>query len=255
MASPMPLRSAATPAKHRPKEDVHVDEVARTISQRTSKVNRGPEKSSLHSSLPDGLLPQSSLRRANAKPHPTGLVTVNPAPKPRDTLDTMRGKGGIATKSAATTAPPDPNEFAFHALLSSLGPEADEALDKMAEICGNSKMSLANSHDAHLPPLGGDTILHHVHHEPEEIGDSGVQTRSVARRLERERAESTVLEERINVAQRKEQKHDINDETNKGLIAQVLGWLRGSKASTEPTGVENDLRSILRVEQGSCADG
>ena len=50
-------------------------------------------------------------------------------------------------------AAPDPNAYAFPDLLTSLGTSASEPLDAMAEICGKSKMSLADQHGSHLAPV------------------------------------------------------------------------------------------------------
>ena len=243
MAPSLPQGAAVESAGHRPANNVHVDCMARA----SKDGDKAPNKSARDGSL----LRQSVLRRSDAHSPFTAPVTVVPAPPSTNTPEAMRNTDKRASTSSPTTSPPDPAEFAFPTLLSSLGPEADDAIDKIAEICGRSRMSLADSHGAHLPPLGGDTILHHVHREPEDLNSDGVQTRSMSRRLRQDERASTVLEETMDVVQRKD-KHK-SDSSNKGLVTQILSWLRGSSNSEESSSAELRVKSTLGAEQAATA--
>ena len=47
---------------------------------------------------------------------------------------------------------PAVESFSFQAILASLGSDAETSIDAIAEICGRSKMSLADEHGSHRPP-------------------------------------------------------------------------------------------------------
>ena len=47
---------------------------------------------------------------------------------------------------------PPLESFAFQDILASIDPEVSGSIDKIAEICGRSKMSLADEYSSHLPP-------------------------------------------------------------------------------------------------------
>ncbi|MCJ1369824.1 hypothetical protein MMC20_001036 [Loxospora ochrophaea] len=49
---------------------------------------------------------------------------------------------------------PPLSAFSFQDILASVDPEIRGAIDNIAEICGRSKMSLANEYGSHLPPQG-----------------------------------------------------------------------------------------------------
>ena len=49
---------------------------------------------------------------------------------------------------------PSIDQFSFDQILNSIEPEIHEAIDAIAEICARSKMSSADSYNAHLPPQG-----------------------------------------------------------------------------------------------------
>ncbi|KAF2754935.1 hypothetical protein EJ05DRAFT_138513 [Pseudovirgaria hyperparasitica] len=49
---------------------------------------------------------------------------------------------------------PPTNEFSFDAVLRAVEPEIQSAIDAIAEICARSRMSLADEHEAHIPPQG-----------------------------------------------------------------------------------------------------
>ena len=49
---------------------------------------------------------------------------------------------------------PPLSAFSFQDILAAIDPEIRASIDSIAEICGRSKLSLANEYDAHLPPQG-----------------------------------------------------------------------------------------------------
>ena len=49
---------------------------------------------------------------------------------------------------------PPLSAFSFQEILAAIDPDIRNSIDTIAEICGRSKMSLANEYDAHMPPHG-----------------------------------------------------------------------------------------------------
>ncbi|KAL9594534.1 MAG: hypothetical protein Q9219_006975 [cf. Caloplaca sp. 3 TL-2023] len=49
---------------------------------------------------------------------------------------------------------PSLESFSFQDILASIDPEVHGSIDKIAEICGRSRMSLAGEYGSHLPPQG-----------------------------------------------------------------------------------------------------
>ncbi|KAJ5223747.1 hypothetical protein N7468_008289 [Penicillium chermesinum] len=63
------------------------------------------------------------------------------------------------SKSSAPTRPagpplPSDKEFSIESILQAIEPDIQGTLDSIAEICGRSKLSLANEYDSHIAPLG-----------------------------------------------------------------------------------------------------
>ncbi|KAL8687107.1 MAG: hypothetical protein Q9218_006626 [Villophora microphyllina] len=56
--------------------------------------------------------------------------------------------------SQDTSGMPSLQSFSFQDILASVDPEVSGSIDKIAEICGRSKMSLADEYSSHLPPQG-----------------------------------------------------------------------------------------------------
>ncbi|OJD12449.1 hypothetical protein AJ78_06964 [Emergomyces pasteurianus Ep9510] len=68
-----------------------------------------------------------------------------------------RGTGVLANGSAADRPPaqlPPVHEFGIDGILRAIEPDIQNTLDAIAEICGRSKLSLANEYGSHRPPLG-----------------------------------------------------------------------------------------------------
>ena len=77
------------------------------------------------------------------------VLVRGPSIKP----DMKKKKHQPVNKSSSPKLPPV-ESFSFQDILSSIGPEANESIDAIAEICGRSKMSLAAEHSSHRPPQG-----------------------------------------------------------------------------------------------------
>ncbi|KAI4146106.1 MAG: hypothetical protein L6R39_003590 [Caloplaca ligustica] len=54
---------------------------------------------------------------------------------------------------------PPLESFSFHDILASIDPQVHGSIDKIAEICGRSRMSLADEYSSHLPPHGDFSLL------------------------------------------------------------------------------------------------
>ena len=50
---------------------------------------------------------------------------------------------------------PPLSAFSFQEILAAIDPEIRGSIDQIAEICGRSRLSLANEYDSHMPPHGG----------------------------------------------------------------------------------------------------
>ncbi|MCJ1231141.1 hypothetical protein MMC12_007817 [Toensbergia leucococca] len=53
---------------------------------------------------------------------------------------------------------PPLESFSFQDILASIDPEVRLSIETIAEICGRSKMSLANEYESHLPPQGAFNV-------------------------------------------------------------------------------------------------
>ncbi|EEH21847.1 hypothetical protein PABG_04063 [Paracoccidioides brasiliensis Pb03] len=68
-----------------------------------------------------------------------------------------QGSGLLANGSAAdrlSVQLPSVQDFSIDGILRAIEPDIQSTLDAIAEICGRSKLSLANEYGSHRPPLG-----------------------------------------------------------------------------------------------------
>lgn len=65
-------------------------------------------------------------------------------------------KGSKNSASSRPSGPPLPSdkEFSIENILQAIEPDIQDTLDSIAEICGRSKLSLANEYGSHIAPLG-----------------------------------------------------------------------------------------------------
>ncbi|KAJ5182940.1 hypothetical protein N7492_000556 [Penicillium capsulatum] len=128
---------------------------------------------------------QSSLRRESEHPQPSsrpdqGINSVSSRPSTVPTQPVLvRAYSGNAegttakqsimsprrlfpftgSKSSAPTRPSGPplptdEDFSIESILQAIEPDIRGTLDSIAEICGRSKLSLANEYGSHIAPLG-----------------------------------------------------------------------------------------------------
>ena len=110
---------------------------------------------------------QSLLRKQKSKSHtpPASAATsqpvlVNPAPLEPDMPSRSTFRRSKAPKAASqfTEEPkhdlPPLSAFSFSEILAAIDPEVRSSIDTIAEICGKSRLSLANEYASHMPPHG-----------------------------------------------------------------------------------------------------
>ena len=170
---------------------------------------------------------------------------------------------------------PPLESFSIQDILTSIGPEANASIDAIAEICGRSKMSLAEEHSSHRPPhvqlqptdSSPAEFIPSVRLDPVvEVNSIGPHTRSKARLLKLANAfydgemvsgdATTAISNVTSQVQAKGTKYRRDDTSTDPapalLLSQVLAWLRRSPPGNEAadvtdrdTRVKNTLRSML----------
>lgn len=204
------------------------------------------------------LVHQAALRRSagnSSTPHPHPLsqpTLVHPAPP----SPAMKKKQAPQNRNASPKIPP-PESFSFQDILASIGPDADAAIDAIAEICGRSKMSLADEHGSHMPPQGEVDALPMARLETlSETSSNIVQTRSMTRRLRDGEAvpssptaaTSDVTSHRhVGGDGHRRSRSSVSLPAAQSMVPQVLAWLRGSKHSGpgQDVGAVNALQRLL----------
>ena len=94
-------------------------------------------------------------------------VLVNPSPFPPDNMpsrSTFRRSTAIKSSWSSAAEPkhalPPLSAFSFSEILASIDSDVSADIHKIAEICGKSKLSMANEYGSHLPPHGArDQII------------------------------------------------------------------------------------------------
>ncbi|KAK4690805.1 hypothetical protein P7C71_g6066, partial [Lecanoromycetidae sp. Uapishka_2] len=170
------------------------------------------------------------------------------------------------TSHAANGSPKLPNleSFSFQDILASIGPEADASIDAIAEICGRSKMSLAEEHGSHMPPQGNVRIAREnspadsVPPVRLETVDETRSRRPHTRSKSRSLALASTTEVRDAVAgdaiaaMSNVTSHTHTNNEGRGdsvassaagqgyLLPHILGWLRGSNTATSGDASQTD---------------
>ncbi|KAJ5723678.1 hypothetical protein N7488_001713 [Penicillium malachiteum] len=72
---------------------------------------------------------------------------------PRRLFPFMGLKNPVSSRSARAPLPSD-KDFSIENILQAIEPDIRGTLDSIAEICGRSKLSLANEYGSHIAPLG-----------------------------------------------------------------------------------------------------
>ena len=197
---------------------------------------------------------QAALRRVKGKdvapqssttPSPSSSTTSKPVlvRKPSNKTDMRKKqKPTIETRARSPKLPPV-ESFSFQDILASIGPEAEDSIDAIAEICGRSKMSLAEEHGSHRPPHGD---MHFRQNSPaesvppmrletvEEIRSEGPHTRSRTRALalaNASHARETISSEATAAASNilitgHNSTASLSNPAQASLLPQILAWLR-----------------------------
>lgn len=109
---------------------------------------------------------QSSLASARPATQPTQPVLVRAYSGNADdtttqssTMSPRRLFPFTASKTSTSSRPPGPplpavQDFSIESILQAIEPDIRGTLDSIAEICGRSKLSLANEYGSHIAPLG-----------------------------------------------------------------------------------------------------
>ncbi|KAK2794750.1 hypothetical protein FQN52_007520 [Onygenales sp. PD_12] len=96
--------------------------------------------------------------RSTLPPQPVLVRTYSPESDAQARPSTMsRAPGVLANGSAAERPPaqlPSVHDFGIEGILRAIEPDIQSTLDAIAEICGRSRLSLANEYGSHRPPLG-----------------------------------------------------------------------------------------------------
>lgn len=134
-------RDTSAPSFHQARDHEHTLDEA-TIANRTAALRR------LNGVAPRHRRAESAAIRTRLAPQP---IIVLPRPA-SDTAVTATMDDKKSSKKEVDL--PAVDGFNFENILQAIEQEARGDVDAIAEICGRSKMSLANEYDAHMPPQG-----------------------------------------------------------------------------------------------------
>ena len=166
---------------------------------------------------------------------------------------------------------PPLESFSFQDILASIGPEGDASIEAIAEICGRTKMSLAEEHASHLPPQSqlvapgsspADSIPSMRLETVEEVQARRPHTRSHSRSLALTSSQTGItgdataatspVTSHVHHGSSKISLSKVQampESTQAPLLAQVLAWLRGSSSEvaniTEPSAA-GTLQTMVR---------
>ena len=220
---------------------------------------------------------QSALRRVKGKdiapqpsttPSQSSSTTSKPVlvRKPSNKTDMRKKqKPTIDTRARSPKLPPV-ESFSFQDILASIGPEAEDSIDAIAEICGRSKMSLAEEHGSHRPPHGDMYLGQNSPAESvppmrletvEEIRSAGPHTRSKTRALalanashagETISSEATAAASNIIIAGHNSTA-SLSNPAQASLLPQILAWLRRAApgSTSDSSGISDRNEGAVRA--------
>jgi len=120
-----------------------------TIANRTAALRR------LNGIAPRHRRAESTRTRTSLSSQPIIVRTYSASPTSRPPSDPRVSATMYDRRSMTHDLNlPSAEVFSFENILQAIEHEAQEDVDAIAEICGRSKMSLANEYDAHMPPQG-----------------------------------------------------------------------------------------------------
>ncbi|KAJ5191537.1 uncharacterized protein N7498_010522 [Penicillium cinerascens] len=118
---------------------------SRPSSRRDGLVNLLPERT--HTTPSQPVLVRSYSGNAEA-------TTVKPSPMSPRRLFPFSGSKSSVPPCPSDPPPPSDKDFSIESILQAIEPDIQGTLDSIAEICGRSKLSLANEYGSHIAPLG-----------------------------------------------------------------------------------------------------
>ena len=119
-----------------------------TIANRTAALRR------LNGVAPRHRRSESTRTRTSLSSQPIVVRTYSGSPTSRPQSDQRVSATMYDRKIKNELDLPSAEVFNFENILQAIEQEARDDVDAIAEICGRSKMSLANEYDAHMPPQG-----------------------------------------------------------------------------------------------------
>ena len=245
-------QKSATAAHEITRRDVHT--ASSINAQRQSTKGRGKEPAHAYptafSRTKSKEVPKNTPPESRATTSSKPVLVRGPSSKPD-----MKKKRQPVDKSASPQLPPVEN-FSFHDILSSIGPDANASIEAIAEICGRSKMSLAAEHNSHRPPHGQlatrgsspDTAFSPSRLEPvAEASSHRPHTRSMSRSMalatgpahpgnellgQPTAATSSVNSHIHTSVSGLGKRESTSSSAAASLLPQVIAWLRGSSSAT-----------------------
>lgn len=125
-----------SPAPHEAHQDT---QQARTAANLTSRPSTGPTQPVLVKAY-----------SGNAEDEPkTKLLAMSP----RRLFPFTGSRSSVSPRPSGPPLPSD-KDFSIDSILQAIDPDIRGTLDSIAEICGRSKLSLANEYGSHIAPLG-----------------------------------------------------------------------------------------------------
>lgn len=272
-----PAISSATPTNIN-----DVSETTRRDVHTASSINTAQSRFPKPAVKEPNLAHQAALRRVKGKDVAPALTnkaqpTANSKPvlvrkSSAKTDMRMKQKPTIDTASRSPKLPPL-ESFSFQDILASIGPDAEESIEAIAEICGRSKMSLAEEHSSHRPPHGdlqnfqnspADSVLPMKLETVEETRPKGPHTRSKSRALALALAsayhgndavtgDATAAASNVTISGRN-RTPTSSCPGPASLLPQILTWLRCSNEAPSSAGRDDAAVTRVRALHNSLSD-
>ena len=247
-------------------------------TKETAQYIGNSRQSQKNNSKVSNLAHQAALRRAHTRGTSVSQrdsanisepVLVHPAPHKTFNMKIPRSSSSLDSPSPILPAPAN---FSFDEILASIGSEAHDSIDAIAEICGRSKLSLADEHASHRPPQGEVEALPIARTEfltGTGAGRDGAHGRSTAIKLTMSRsgdangsgeavaANATAAMSNVtsHVHMPKHGRRNSRTENHAAaLVPQIMAWLRGSEnadVAGVDVGAANSLHRLLDEADGA----
>ena len=256
------LTSVATiPSKATPESPSHSEQ-----SQSSVSVPLKPQKQKSPSSLAS-----SKTSATDRRTQPSTPVLVNSASRSSSRamhipLTSPRSRPSLRPKNQIPRSP-SPASFSFSSIFSSLSDDAEAQadIDAIAEICGRSRLSLANEYGAHRQPVGPgadvtepEVQIIHADEADEGYG-TGTGTVIAAAALETVDEASATSESEIarmgegvnsiSGAGRSQSASVVSEEADSGNLGFMRVWERGARLGRDQTS-----RSVVALSHAGFAD-